>query len=393
MSNTGRRGSVKQADNGTWYFILDVPTLELGANGKPKRKQERKRGFPTRRAAQAALTEKLNSVATQTYVAPKRQTLGAFITETWLPAIKPRVKQSTYESYERVARLHTRERPIGMMQLQDVDGAALNAHYAILLAGDDKHLPLSRKTTRYCGTVLHQVFRDAIKWRYLMVNPSDQSDKPKPSASPEMTTWKPEQLLTFLQGACEHRMMGAFWLLGTTGMRRGEALGLKWADIDLDAGLLAIRRTLVDQNVAPSWRWESTKTRSSMRTIALDDALVEALRAHRAKQNAERLALGAGWVDMDLVNPGPTGAPIPPRRLTEQFNRLSARLELPHIRLHDLRHTYATLALGAGIHPKIVQERLGHSKISVTMDTYSHVDIDMQADAAAKISRLIQGEK
>lgn len=392
-SNNGRKGSVKQADNGSWYFVLDVPSSELGVNGKPKRRQQRKRGFKTRRDAQAALTQALNALATQTYVAPKRQTLGDFVVNTWLPAIKPRVKQSTYESYERVARLHTAERPIGLAQLQVIDGAMLNTHYAQLLAGDEKHAPLGRKTTRYCATVLHQVFRDAIRWRYLMANPCDQADKPRPSASPEMTTWKPEQLLTFLQGAAEHRMMGAFWLLGTTGMRRGEAMGLKWADIDLDAAQLVIRRTLVDNNLAPGWRFESTKTRSSMRTLALDENLVEALRIHRAKQNAERLALGAGWTDLDLVNPGPIGSPLPPRRLTEQFSRLSARLGLPHIRLHDLRHTYATLALSAGIHPKIVQERLGHSNISVTLDIYSHVDIAMQADAAAKIARLIQGGK
>ena len=154
-----------------------------------------------------------------------------------------------------------------------------------------------------------------------------------------------------------------------------------------------IRRTLVGNNLAPGWRFESTKTRSSMRTLALDDNLVEALRIHRAKQNAERLALGEGWTDLDLVNPGPTGNPLPPRRLTEQLSRMSARLGLPLIRLHDLRHTYAALALSAGIHPKIAQERLGHSIISVRHDIYSHVDITVKADTAAKIARLIQGEQ
>lgn len=238
----GRRGSVKQAANGTWYFIVDI-----GTNGQ--RKQTRRRGFPTRKAAQAELTRILGSLEQRQYVAPKRQTLATFLTDTWLPAVEHTIKPGTFESYRRNIRLHVAGRPIGRRQLQQVEPSDLNALYAVLLAGDADHRPLSARSVRYIATILHRAFRDAVRWQALIRNPADSADPPRPTARVEMTTWSGAQLGAFLSHVTGDRLAGAWWLLASTGMRRGEAMGLRWSDVDLEAGSVCITRTLITTDV------------------------------------------------------------------------------------------------------------------------------------------------
>lgn len=381
----GRRGSVKQAPNNTWYFVVDI-----GQDGE--RKQTRRRGFKSRREAQAELTRILGSLERRTYVAPQRQRVAEFLTEMWLPAIEHTVKPATFESYRRNMRLHVAGRPIGRRQMQQLDGGDLNALYGQLLTGDAEHRPLSPRSVAYVSTILHRTFRDAIKWSVLVRNPVEASDPPRPSSKPEMQTWRADELGTFLRGV-DDRLAGAWWLLATTGMRRGEVLGLRWSDIDLDSGRLQVVRTLITTDVErkgePGMAWSTPKTAKGRRQVALDDGAVSALRAHKARQAAERLAMGAGYHDEDLVVCVADGGRMHPKRLSYYFDKRARALGLPRIRLHDLRHTHATLALRAGVHPRVVQERLGHANVSITLDTYSHVDLEMQALAAARVAALI----
>lgn len=382
----GRRGSVRQAKNGTWYLIVDVG---VGID----RKQTRRRGFTTRKAAQAELTRILGSLEQRTYVAPKRQTLSTFLTETWLPAIEHTVKPGTFESYRRNVRLHMAGRAIGRRPLQDVDPSELNALYAALLTGDQSHRALSPRSVAYVATILHRAFRDAIRWQALIRNPADAADPPRPSGHKEMQTWSGAQLRTFLDSIDADRLRGCWWLLANTGMRRGEVLGLRWSDLDLEAGTLRITRTLITTDVqrkgSPGMAWGTPKTAKGRRTVALDPATVTAVRAHRKRQLEERLALGSDYQDQDLVICEADGTPIHPKTISYQFGKAARAARLPPIRLHDLRHTHATLALKAGVHPRIVQERLGHANVSITLDTYSHVDLDMQAAAARQVAALI----
>jgi integrase len=208
-----------------------------------------------------------------------------------------------------------------------------------------------------------------------------------------MRTWKAHELAQFLNGVAEDRLSGAWWLLATTGMRRGEVLGLRWQDVDLDAGRLTISRTLVTTEVQrkgePGFAWGTPKTGKGRRQVALDPSTVAALRSHRTRQRQERLAAGAAYDEGDLVCCLEDGRPLHPKTLSYYFARHVKRLDLPRIRLHDLRHTHATLALQAGVHPRVVQERLGHANVSITLDTYSHVDLDMQAIAAAAVTALV----
>lgn len=389
MSN-GRRGSVRQAANGSWYFVVDVSTD--GA-----RKQTRRRGFPSRKAAQAELTRTLVSLEQQTYVAPERQTLATFLTDVWLPSIEHTIKPGTFESYRRNVRVHIAGRPLGLRQLQQVRPADLNALYGLLLAGDAAHRPLSARSVSYVAAILHRAFRDAVRWQALARNPADAADPPRPPAKPEMRVWRAAELSAFLEAIRADRLAGAWWLLATTGMRRGEVTGLRWADINLDAGRLTVRRTLVTTDVerigSPGYSWGTPKTAKGRRDIALDPTTVTALRAHRAHQLEERLALGTAYQDGDLVVCSVDGSPLHPKRVSYYFDSTVKRLGLPRIRLHDLRHTHATLALEAGVHPRVVQERLGHANVSITLDIYSHVDLEMQAAAAVRVAALVTSQK
>jgi integrase len=177
-------------------------------------------------------------------------------------------------------------------------------------------------------------------------------------------------------------------VLATTGLRRGECLGLRWSDLDLDGGRASIRQTVIAVKHTPMLG--TPKTAKGRRTITLDAGTVTALREHRKRQAAERLLMGAGWHDHDLVFCHVDGTMLHPERFTRGFSEAVRRLGLPAIRLHDLRHGWATLALQAGIHPKVVQERLGHANISITLDTYSQVVGSLHEDAAEQVAALFR---
>ena len=384
-----RRGTIKQSTNGTWFFVVDI------ADEAGRRQQTRRRGFPTQRAAQAALNKVLQDLEERTYVPPSRQTLASFLTVDWLPAIETTVRPSTFDSYARNIRNHVAEHAVGSLPLQKVDAAALNRLYADLLAGRRSGRPLSARTVAYVHVILHRAFRDAIRWDRLVRNPADSADPPRPGKKHRSTmrTWSADDLAAFLTITAGHRLSAAWWVLGTTGMRRGEVLGLSWEAVDLDAGMLSIRRTLVTTQARragdPGMAWSEPKTDKGWRSVALDDATVAALRAHRARQLQERLAAGAEYDDQSLVFCTVLGKPIHPKTLSWYFGQAVTAAGLPQIRLHDLRHTHATLALKAGVHPRVVQERLGHANVGVTLDTYSHVSMPMQAEAARLVAGLI----
>ncbi len=389
MSTTGRRGSVGQSANGTWYFVVDT-AVDGG------RTQTRRRGFATRRAAKTALTKTLQDLAGQAYVPPSRQTLAAFLTDDWLPAIRTTVRASTFDSYERNMRLHVAQRFLGRVPLQRVDAAGLNKLYALLVApAPGGGRPLSARSVTYIHMILHRAFRDAIRWDRLVRNPCESADPPKvlKAHRSTMRTWSGSELAQFLASVADHRLQAAWWLLATTGMRRGEVLGLGWDAVDLDGAVLSVRRTLVTTQARrqgePGMSWSQPKTEKGWRVVALDDATVAVLRSHRVRQLQERMLLGGAYDDQDLVVCQADGTPLHPKTLSYHFAQASRRAGLPVIRLHDLRHSHATLALKAGIHPRVVQERLGHANVGITLDTYSHVSMPMQAEAAARVAALM----
>jgi integrase len=238
--------------------------------------------------------------------------------------------------------------------------------------------------------VVRRALKDAVKWGRLARNPADAADPPRvgQAGRPESITWTADQLRTFLEGARGSRYWTAYLVLATTGLRRGEALGLRWADLDLDAGRASIRQTVIAVKHTPLLG--TPKTAKGRRTITLDGGTVAALREHRKNQAVERLLMGSGWRDNDLVFCHVDGTMLHPERFTRSFREAVQRLGLPAIRLHDLRHGWATLALQAGVHPKVVQERLGHATVNITLDTYSHVVAGLHEDAAEQVAALFR---
>jgi len=239
---------------------------------------------------------------------------------------------------------------------------------------------LSSTTVHHLHVVLHRLLKQAVRLGINSSNVTEAVDAPRRTLL-EITTWNAEQVSRFLAAADEH-YLAVFWRLALlTGMRRGELLGLKWEDIDLDRGSLAVRRTL-SRGKGGTWELSQPKTASGRRSIALPASCVTSLRKHKATQNAERLRLGEIWDDQDFVFTNRTGGPLHVNSLALQFAKLTKATALPKIRFHDLRHTSATLLLAQGVNPKIVQERLGHADISMTLNRYSHVTPDMQRLAA-----------
>ena len=305
------------------------------------------------------------------------------------------VRPTTWEHYNRSFRNYVRP-SIGRTLLPNVTPARLNAFYADLLEsgrcnGDTSTPGLSPKTVKHVHTMLHKALEDAVRWGHLARNPVSLATAPQPR-TPEMKVWTPEQLRAFVDHARSDRLFAAWLLIVTTGMRRGEVLGLSWDHIDLSHGRLSVVRNLTVVRYERV-EFSEPKTAKGRRSIALDGTTVAALKAHRKRQQEEQLTAGALWQNSGLVFCREDGTLIHPQRFTGWFRILGRDAELPRIRLHDLRHSYATAALSAGIPAKVVSERLGHASIAITLDTYSHVNPAMQEEAADTVARLILGDK
>lgn len=378
--HTRRRGK-------KWAVVVDLPHAE----GQPRR-QKWHSGFATKRAAEAALTEILGRLQRGDYVQPSRATLAAFLGE-YLQAARTTLRPATWEGYRASLEVYVIPR-LGDVPLQGVTPAALTAMYADLLAHGraNRPGPLSARTVRMTHSIVRKALGEAVRWGYLTRNPGDLATPPR-QQPPEMQTWSADQLRTFLKHVAGDRYYAAYLLAATTGMRRGEVLGLRWADVDLDGshgGRVSVTQSLLTIN--NRMVFSPPKTATSRRSVTLDSHTLEALQAHRKAALAERLAFGAGWPDGDLVFTDAEGLPVHPRRFSAYYFAQHVKAAgLPPIRFHDLRHTHATLALQAGVHPKVVSERLGHSSIAVTMDRYSHVMPAMEAEAAEKVAAVLFG--
>jgi len=374
----------------TWSYVVDV-----GRGSDGERKQRKKGGFATRRDAQRALRELLNTVDDGSYADPSSLTVGGYLTDRWLPVMQPpRLAASTWASY-RYEIGHRAVPALGAVKLQQLEPSQLDAFYARLLReGGAGSKSLSQRTVRYLHTILGRAFKDAITWGLLSTNPADRATPPTQRAAErdraEMRTWTAEQLRAFLDHVAGDRLFIGWLLAASTGMRRGEVLGLRWDDVDLDNNILSVRQALVMAGSAV--QTSNPKTPRSRRTIDLDTRTVRELLGWRAKQNADRLRWGALWHDHGMVVTREDGTWVRPDSWTATFDRHVRRTGLPRLRLHDLRHTHATLLLKAGVPPKVVSERLGHSSVAFTLDTYAHVVPGMQADAAARFAKTVFGE-
>lgn len=317
-------------------------------------------------------------------------TLRGWLDE-WLRMCELRsLRPGTVLSYRTSVSLYVPDE-LGSARIDSIRPRHLNALYAHLLTEGrrDKRGGLSPRTVRYVHTILQRALSDAVRLRLLDVNPALGADPPSPRAarSPVFPIWSPSELRQFLLAARGDKHYAAFHLAASTGLRRSELLGLRWCDLDLDGGQLQVVQTVIE--VGREVCIGLPKTDRSRRAVALDTRTVQVLREYRAAVE-RRPEPGSPPTDAEgLIFTGPGGRPIHPTLFSYYFQRRVQAAGVRRIRFHDLRHTHATHALRAGIHPKVVSERLGHSSITVTLDTYSHALPNMQREAAEAIAALI----
>lgn len=335
------------------------------------------------------MTRALAAVGENSFVYSSHITVREYLLQEWLPSVKASLRPTTYASYSSLCAWHIIPR-LGSLELQKLTASAINALYAHLLSEGRVQCEggLSAASVRRVHAVLHHACRDAVRWGRLSASPAANADPPKQSAAhDERSVWNADQLSAFLASVAGERLYALWRLLCLTGMRRGEALGLRWGDLDMEKGTLSIRRAMVPVNGVS--QLSEPKTRSARRTIALDEETLLALQAHAARQAAEQAAGSLDWNEAGYVFVQPNGEALVPFAVTKAFHILSRRAGLPQIRLHDLRHSYATLALASGVHPRIVSARLGHATVALTLDIYSHVLPQHDQAAAAAIAALL----
>ncbi|HVB05879.1 MAG TPA: tyrosine-type recombinase/integrase [Acidimicrobiales bacterium] len=372
--NVGKRGS-------GWYYRFDLPT---GPDGK--RRQRRVSGFRTERDARNALAEATVAVSQQRLRYAPTVTFEDLARE-WLSVIGSDRKATTIANYEMLVDAYLIPR-IGSLRLDRLTAPRIQHLYVELRASGGRDArPLSGTHVRNIHRVLHNVLAYACRMGYLALNPADAVERPRDDTA-ERTIYSPEQTRRFLEVAKGGRL-GALWYLAiSAGLRRAELAGLQWQDVDLEAtpAQLWVRasRSLAGSRVVES----GPKTKAGRRMLVLDERAVGALTDHRERMEAEAdlRADGrpVGYVFVDEV-----GEPFHPARLTRMLHGLQRKAGLPEITLHDLRHTSATIALLAGVHPKVVAERHGHASTQITLDRYSHVLQPMQVAAAASIGEFL----
>lgn len=304
--------------------------------------------------------------------------IGEFLRNWLANSVSGSVSPRTFERYEQIVRLHI-EPTLGRVKLVDLSPPQVQELYRAKLEEG-----LSPRSVQYVHVTLHKAFDQAMRWGYVSRNVTELVQPPRLKKD-EIHPLCMEQVQKLLRSLGNDRDRALFTLAVTTGLRRGEMLALRWEDIDLDAQVLRVKRSLSETKKGTTERGLSfghPKTVKGKRSISLTPNAVSLLGTYRNSSDAA--------TPEDLVFPNPDGAPMRPRSLTQHFKRLSKRAGLPStVRLHDLRHTAATLLLSKGIHPKIVQEILGHSTISITLDTYSHVLPNMQKGAVRAMEELI----
>lgn len=358
---------------------------EAGRDDSGKRKRSTTSVHGTRKEAEVAWAQVLLDGRASVNAA-SGLTCQDFLSR-WLEHARTTTAASTYRRYKQIVEKElipafggTRLTDLTAMQIQTFLGRSLARKRRRKSGGD-----LSARTVLHFFRVLKRALGQAVKWGLIPRNPCDLVDPPRPEQV-EMKALDERQLLSLLAAIRQTRHYVAVLLAALTGMRLGELLALKWSDIDLDCRECQVVRSV--QRTDEGLSFKSPKTRRSRRTILLPEMAVTALKAHRAQQNEERLLMGPGYQDLDLVFARPDGSIWPPMQFSGDFRRLIRRRGF-NIRFHDLRHTHASQLLKAGVPVKVVSERLGHATASITLDVYSHVLPGMQAEAVAKIDAAL----
>ncbi|MGE7975550.1 tyrosine-type recombinase/integrase [Bacillus cereus] len=369
------KGSVKKdKKTGKYFYIVDIGIDPLTG----KRKQKKKRGFTTKKEAENALTKLLSEVHTGNYVEPSKLSYGEYL-QDWFNTKKHSVGIQTAKVLK--GYLNSRIIP----SLGDIKLAKLTSLHMQNYVNSLRDDGLKRGIIEKVIKIIRNSLEHAIDLELITKNVAAKTKLPKGDKD-ELTVWNEQEVKLFLKAAQDSRYAIVFHMALVTGMRQGELLGLRWKDVDLEKGHLTISQTLSHDGKTFLL---GGKTKSSLRKILLPASTIAKLKKHRAVVLKEKLSQSEEYQDNDLVMCTPSGTPINPANVRRSLNALIKKAAVPKIRFHDLRHTHATLLLAKGVNVKVISERLGHSNIKITLDTYSHVLPTMQEDAINKIEEIL----
>jgi integrase len=374
------KGHLRERSPGHWAIILDVSD----ATGKRRQRWHSFKG--TKRQAQIECARLLTEQKAGTSVEPSRMTVAAFL-ERWISHMAGQVSPRSHERYAEIARKNLVPL-LGGLVLTKLKPEQIDQAYATALASGrrDGGGGLSPRTVTHMHRVLREALQQAVQWTMLARNPADAVRPPRIERQ-QMSVLDTDATILLIEAARPYRIFVPILLGVLCGLRRGEVAALRWRSVDLDAGQLTVCASI--EQTRAGCREKETKS-GRARTVALPVTLIEELRRHRAKQAEELLLLGTPLTADHYVVMQADGTSLQPNTLTRVFTDLLVARGLKRVRFHDLRHSHATHMLAAGIHPKVASERLGHSKVGITLDLYSHVMPGMQAEAAAAVDGAMQ---
>jgi integrase len=364
----------KDSKTKKWYYVL-----ELGRDVNGKRIQKKKRGFKTKKEAELALAEAEIELSRGSYVEPSKLTLHHYM-ELWFKERRLRVRESTFENNLYCFNRYIRPL-IGAWRLVDLNPMILQKFTHDLIEKQG----LSPASVQKVIHLVNSALKKAVKIKVLRENPMENVDKPKLNQF-RSKVWGVKQINEFLNQAKPSKYYIGFLLALSTGMRKGEILGLQWEDIDFEKGIISVKRTLSNK------KFEEPKTKSGKRSIHIPKSIVNELLAYRAKYEIEKSKHGPEWNRSNTVLCSLYGNPIDSASFRKGFRRIVTIIGLPMIRIHDLRHSHATVLICQNVHPKLISERLGHSRIGITMDTYGHVLPSMQKEVADVLDTVLEVE-
>ena len=375
------KGHVRERSPGHFAIILDQTDA---GSGKRKRKWHSFHG--TKRQAETECSRLITAMTSGTYLEPNKTTVAQFL-DRWLAHMVKHVSPRSHARYTELARKNIAPL-IGNIKLAKLTAEAIDGAYdrALATGRRDGKGGLSPRTVTHMHRILKMALDQAVSWLLLVRNPAAGVKPPKIEKT-TMNIYDLAQTAELIEAMRPHRIFVPTLLAVLCGMRRGEIAALRWGSVDLVAGTLAVIESA--EQTGAKVRYKTPKNGKG-RTLALSASLVEELRAYRLRQSEELLRVAVTISDATFVVAQENGMPLQPDTLTQDWFRKLDKTDLPRIRFHDLRHAHATHMLSQGVHPKVASERLGHSKIGITLDLYSHVMPGMEADAAERVDAALQ---
>ena len=380
------RGHIRKRGKNSWAVVTELPRDPQ--TGKRRQQWHNVRG--NKRDAEAKLRELLTSLDKGVYIKTQRLTLGEFL-YLWLDGyVKANCSPRTLDSYQSIANRHLIPN-LGSLLLTQLHPQEIQQYYARALTEGrtDGKGGLSPVTVLHIHRVLVEALNYAVRQGFIIRNVGELTDPPQAKSS-KMKTLMPQEVVTLLSVAIDTIYYPIIYTAVNTGLRQAELLGLTWRNLDLDLASLSVTQVLYKRRGI--CQFKEPKSEHSRRRLDLSPSLALFLRKYKEEREVERLLLGKPLGDNDLVFSSVNGAAMDPGTLTHNFARIARRAGLSGTRFHDLRHTFATLMLMAGIHPKIVSEMLGHASVAFTLDIYSHVTPTLQRAAMKRLDEVLGPE-